>query len=136
MINELATGLRQKLRDAGLTVVPATADQADHSVTLTLNLVNANDDADGNNGLRDNLSGPVDIRATVLLRASIKGDTEWIGVTSETVMGAVGTLRNVTIGGVPVSWVQYQYSADLGSSDKGRPEASDNYMIRASRPAL
>lgn len=136
MINELAVGLRQKVRDAGITVVPSTADQADHSVTLTLALVNNPDTADGNNGVRDNLSGPCDIRATVLFRASIKGDTQWLGVTSEAVMQVLGTIQNQTVNGVPVSWVRWQYGADLGSSDKGRPEASDNYMIRASRPAL
>lgn len=135
-LNNFADGLRTILRAAGLTVVPFTAAATDHTVTLSVRLVDGSYDADGEHSTFSDLQGTVEIAVTVLMRASITGDVQWLGETGETVMKALGTVRNQTIGGLPVGFISYTYSADLGLGDRGRPEASDNYTVHAGRPAL
>jgi hypothetical protein len=73
---------------------------------------------------------------TVVERAGIIGDVQWLGETSETVHKVLASIRNETIGGLPVGWITFAYSADMGLGDRGRPEASDNFTVHAGRPAL
>lgn len=135
-LNDLAVGLRNKLRGAGLTVPAPTAATSDKTVTLLVNLTNGPDDADQENATRATGGGAVDVRITLLLRSSRDGDTQWLGDTSEVIDRVIGTIRNETINGCPVSLVTYNYTADLGIGDLGRPELSVNYNARVSRPAL
>jgi hypothetical protein len=135
-LNDLAVGLRGKLRAAGLTVPAPTAAVTDNTVVLTVALINGPDDADQEGRLNATGAGAVDIRVTCLIRSNRTGDTQWLGDTSETIARVLGTIRNETINGCPVSWVHYQYGTDLGIGDLGRPEASENYTVRAARPAL
>ncbi len=105
-------------------------------MTLTTRLVNGPDDADGEGRTGSNGGGAVDVAVSLIYRSDIGGDTAWPINTSETVQRLLGTLRNTTVNGVPVSWCRFDYGADLGFGDRGRPESSENYMVRASRPVL
>lgn len=135
-LNELTVGLRNKLRAAGLTVPAPTAAVSDNTVVLTVALINAPDDADQEGTQAATGGGAVDVRVTCLLRSNRQGDTQWLGDTSEAIARVIGTIRNETVNGCPISWVRYQYGTDLGIGDLGRPEASENYIVRAARPAL
>lgn len=133
---DLGDGLRSILRARGLTVVASTAAASDKTLTLATRLVNAPDDADGEGRNGSTGGGACDVAVTVIYRSDLGGDVRWLGSASDTVQAALATLRQTTVNGVGVSWVRFDYGADLGTGDRGRPEASDNFMVRAVRPVL
>lgn len=135
-LNDFTVGLRTLLRAAGLTCPSSTAPSADRTVVLTVARLTSPSDADGEGATAGRGGGAVDVRVSCIVRSGVDGDTQWIGDTFDTIERVIGSIRNQTVGGVPVAWVTWDYAADLGIGDRGRPEASVNYRGRCALPVL
>lgn len=135
-LNDLTVGLRDELRAAGLVAPSTTAPTTDRTVTLTVARLSAPSDADGEAPTGALGGGTSDVRVSCVLRSGRDGDTRWIGDTLDAIERAIGSIRNRTVAGVWVSFVTWEYSADLGVAADGRPEASVNYRARCALPVL
>lgn len=135
-LNDLTVGLRALLRARGLVCPSQTAPATDNTVILTVSKVTGQLDADHETPTGARSGGTSEVMITCLLRSDVAGDTAWLAATADTIDSAVGTLRNQVVNGVPVAHVLYQYGADLGQGDRGRPEWSVNYRGRCALPVL
>lgn len=135
-LNDLTVGLRQLLRARGLVCPSATAPATDNTVVLTVSRGTGPNDADLETATGGQSGGTSEVRVTCLIRSDVAGDTAWLATAADHIDVAIGTLRNQVVNGVPVAHVLYEYSADLGQGDRGRPEASVNYRVRCSLPVL
>lgn len=135
-LNDLTVGLRQLLRGQGLTCPSSTAPASDRTVTLTVRRIGSPQDADGETATGSRGGGETPVAVSCLLRSGIDGDTEWLGATMDVIERTIGTIRNQVINGVPVAFMAWDYSADLGLGDRGRPEASVQYRARCALPVL
>lgn len=135
-LNDLTVGLRALLRARGLTCPSETAPATDRTVILTCQVVQGQTDADYETPTGGRAGGGADVMITCLMRSDVAGDTAWLAATADTIAAAVGTLRNQVVNGVPVAHVLWQYGANLGQGDRGRPEWSVNYRARCALPVL
>lgn len=135
-LNDLTVGFRNLLRAAGLVCPASSAAASDRTVILTVRRIGSPQDADQEGRTGHLGGGDTPVAVTCLLRSGIDGDTAWLGATSETIDRVIGTIRNQVINGVPVAHVTWDYSADLGLGDRGRPEGSVQYRARCSLPVL
>lgn len=135
-LNDLTVGLRDLLRARGLVCPSTTAPATDNTVVLTVAMGAGPNDADLEGPTGGQAGGTSEVRVTCILRSDVAGDTAWLADTADKIAAAIGTLRNQVVNGVPVAHVLYEYSADLGQGDRGRPEASVTYRVRCALPVV
>jgi hypothetical protein len=113
-----------------------TAPATDRTVVLTVNKIVGQLDADHETAAGGRSGGSAEVMVTCLIRSDVAGDTAWLADTADKIDRTIGTLRNQVVNGIPVAHVTWQYTANLGQGDRGRPEWSVNYRTRCALPVL